>query len=205
MAAMMRARSWKSLVGFGLAVSAILAQDAPASSGRSIVGTVAAVSESVISVRTGTQVIPVAVDQRTEIWKGAVFHDTSPLRVGDDILARARIDSNGALVAEAVWLDIVNFSAVVTGVRASGFEVLTNPNADPQSAYKSEHKTVNLAGDTVFEASTRGDVRVGRTVQVVGLDLRNGTVRATRVTVYEGNRPVRLDSAPGVLPNGSVR
>ena len=27
---------------------------------------------------------------------------------------------------------------------------------------------------------------------MVGLDLQNGTIRATRLTVYEGKRPVRM-------------
>ncbi|MCZ2078562.1 MAG: hypothetical protein LC130_26650 [Bryobacterales bacterium] len=32
----------------------------------------------------------------------------------------------------------------------------------------------------------------GRGVQVIGLDLKNGGVQATRLTVYEGTRPVRI-------------
>ena len=70
--------------------------------------------------------------------------------------------------------------------------MLTNPNADPQSAYERKKLNVVVNGDTIFDASDKDDPKVGRGVQMVGLDLRNGTTRATRVTVYEGDRPVRM-------------
>ena len=38
-------------------------------------------------------------------------------------------------MAEVIWLNIVNFFGVITKVDGGGFEMLTNPNADPQSAY----------------------------------------------------------------------
>jgi hypothetical protein len=45
----------------------------------------------------------------------------------------------------------------------------------------------------------------GREVQVVGLDLRNGRILATKVTVYDGNQPVRMQgTTPVILPNGQI-
>ena len=38
------------------------------------------------------------IDDHTEVWKGKVFHDLSPVAVGDDISAQCRIDSAGKLV-----------------------------------------------------------------------------------------------------------
>ena len=51
---------------------------------------------------------------------------------------------------------------------------------------------VSVDADTLFDASAKEDLKLGRDVQMVGLDLKNGTIRATRLTVYEGNRPVRM-------------
>ncbi len=56
-----------------------------------------------------------------------------------------------------------------------------------------------MDADTIFDASAKEDLKVGRDVQMVGVDLRNGTTKATRVAVYEGNRPVRMKNGK-VMP-----
>ena len=90
--------------------------------------------------------------------------------------------------------NISNFSAVITKVGGTTFEVLTNPNADPQSAYKKESKTIRVDRETSFVASAAEDLKVGRNVQVVGRELGNGEIQTTLMTVYEGNTPVRARS-----------
>ncbi len=90
--------------------------------------------------------------------------------------------------------NISNFSAVITKVGRTTFEVLTNPNADPQSAYKKESKTIRVDRETSFVASAAEDLKVGRNVQVVGRELGNGEIQATLMTVYEGYTPVRTRS-----------
>jgi hypothetical protein len=82
-----------------------------------------------------------------------------------------------------------------TKLKGDGFEVLMNPNADGQPAHKRENKLVRFDADTIFQSSEKRDLKVGREVQTVGLDLRNGIVKATRVTVYEGKHPVRMKRA----------
>jgi hypothetical protein len=77
--------------------------------------------------------------------------------------------------------------------------MLTNLNADPQSAYVKERLKVAVDADTLFDASAKEDLRPGREVQMVGLDPRNGAARATRLTVYEGKRPVRMGNGK-VMP-----
>ena len=56
----------------------------------------------------------------------------------------------------------------------------------------------------MFESSEKEDLKVGREVQTVGLHLRNGIVKATRVTIYEGKRPVRLGRAKVIGPDGTI-
>jgi hypothetical protein len=102
----------------------------------------------------------------------------------------AALASFNALAAE----NVSNFSAVITKVTGTTFEVLTNPNADPQSAYKKENKTINVDVNTTFEASAKEDLKPGRNVQVVGRVLENGEIQATKVIVYDGNTPVRMRS-----------
>jgi hypothetical protein len=168
-----------------------------------IVGTVQSISGNQIHVISGAKLVTLHVDDHTEIWKGKVLWDLSPVENGDDISARCRKVS-GELVAEAIWINIVNFSGVITKVRGSTFEVFTNPNADSQSAYKKEIKVVRLDSDTIFESGGKRDLKVGREVQTVGLDLRNGIVKATRVTIYEGKLPVRMRKGKVIASDGGT-
>lgn len=170
-----------------------------------VIGTVKAISGDVISVATGAGIEEVATNPQTEIWKGKTFHDLSPVQIGDDLSARCYRNASGKLVADVIWLNIVNFFGVITAVKGHSFEMLTNPNADPDSAYVKRTLKVSVDADTIFEASTKEDIRVGRNVQMVGLDLKNGAIRATRLTVYEGKRPVRMKAGAKVLaPDGTV-
>ena len=167
-----------------------------------VIGIVNGISGNVISVDAGERVTAVSADERTEFWKGKTFHDLSPVQIGDDLTARCRADASGKLVAEVIWLNIVNFFGVITQVDGGGFEMLTNPNADPQSAYVKKKLKVTVDADTLFEASAKEDLKLGRSVQMVGLDLKNGIVMATRLTVYEGNRPVRMGNGKMLPPTG---
>ena len=108
------------------------------------------------------------------------------------------------LFAETVWINIVNFFGVIRRVNGNTFEVFTNPNADPHSGYTKENKLIRFDADTIFESSEKDDLKVGREVQTVGLHLRNGIIKATRVTIYERKRPVRLGRAKVIGPDGTL-
>ena len=166
-----------------------------------VMGTVKAISGNQITVESGTRIIQVTTDAHTEVWKGKRSHNLSLVQVGDDFAGRCRADASGRLVAELIELNVVNFFGVITEVDVGGgkFQMLTNPNADPQSAYEKKRLTVVVDADTLFDLSAKEDLKVGRGVQMVGVDLRNGTTKATRVAVYEGHRPVRMGNGK-VMP-----
>jgi hypothetical protein len=172
-----------------------------------VIGTVKTISGDHITVKSWDRIITVFTDEHTEIWKGKTTHDLSLILVGDDFAGRCRADRSGRLVAELIELNVVNFFGVITAVEDGGerFEMFTNPNADPQSAYEKKNLRVLVDADTVFDASAKEDLKVGRAVQMVGVDLRNGTTRATRVVVYEGNRPVRMGNGKVMPVDGPAR
>ncbi len=188
-----------------LSDAAAQSRSTPGTPPKIVWGTVEAVSGKQVYVKSEQQLIAVTADEHTEIWKGKAFHDLSPLEAGDRIIARCRRDASGNLIAETMQLNGVNFDAVITRVTRDGFEVFTYPDADPQSGYRKERKIVSVDDDTLFEASAREDLKVGRTVYALGLKLKDGTVRATRVTVYEGRWPVRMGKTKVILPNGQIR
>ena len=99
---------------------------------------------------------------------------------------------------------VVNFFGIITKIDGGGesFDMLTNSNADPPSGYVKKTLKVTVDSDTLFSASAKEDLKAGRDVQMVGLDLKNGVVRATRMTVYEGNRPVRMSDGKVLPPTG---
>src|ERR1035437_2432621 len=167
-----------------------------------VIGTVKSISGNVISVETGKRVIAVFVDGNTDIWKGKIFHDLSLVHVDDDFAGRCRADASGRLVADMIELNVVYFFGIITRVGGDGFDMFTNPKADPQSGYIEKNLKVTLDADTLFDASPEEDLKAGRDVQMVGLDLKNGTIRATRVTVYEGNRLVRMGNGKVLPPTG---
>ncbi len=170
-----------------------------------IAGTFERVLGNVIYVKTGVQLVSLTIDDNTEIWKGKYVHDLSSVETGDDIAARCRIEASGTLVAQFVSFNITTLEGVTTKTADGEFEVLTNPNADPKSAYKKEIRIVELDGDTSFESSVKEDLKPGREVKVVGLRLKNGNVRAAHITVYEGDQPVQMGNGNVVLPNGQLR
>ena len=169
-----------------------------------VIGIVKSISGNVMTVDAGERIVAVFADEHTEIWKGKIFHDLSLVQVGDDFAARCRADNSGRLVAELIELNVVTFFGIITKVDGGGeaFEMLTNPNADPQSGYVKKNLKVTVDSDTLFSASAKEDLKAGRDVQMVGLDLRNGMVKATRLTVYEGNRPVRMGNRKVLPPTG---
>jgi hypothetical protein len=93
----------------------------------------------------------------------------------------------------------------ISAVTKSGFEVDQNFNADPQSGYRRGKRQITFNSKTKFEESAREDLRIGRTVDILGRETTRSGVQAARIIVYEGNRPVRMPAGAQVMStNGLV-
>jgi hypothetical protein len=143
-----------------------------------IVGIVVKVSPKAVDVMSGGQRFTLIADAGTESWKGRTDHDFSQLEAGDSINARCRKDESGKLLTITLWANRVEFLGTVNSVSGNKVEVLTDPSAHPETTYQ-EMKLVDLGFDTVFQSGTKKDLRKGRSVQVTGVDLKNGSVHAT--------------------------
>lgn len=165
-----------------------------------VIGTIESVSGNTVHVRTDAESVMLQADAQTDVWKGKKLHDLSSLKVGDRIVAECRKDASGGLIAISIAANVSNFFGVITAVNPDSIQVLANPNADPHSAYRTEQKTVYVDADTSFQNSAKEDLRVGRGVQVFGLDLKGGKVQGSELTIYEENRPVRMPKGGKVLP-----
>jgi len=94
----------------------------------------------------------------------------------------------------------------ITAINRSGIEIDQNFNADPQSGYRRGERQITFTSKTKFDESARQDLRVGRTVDIIGLETADVGVQATRIIVYQGNAPVGMPAGGRMIaPDGSVQ
>jgi len=159
---------------------------------RARVARVESVSGRTICAFDGSGPFTLHASDPVKVWKGKLHSDLSPLRPGDIIGVRLHKDAAGEYVADEIWANIVSIHAVVSRVVGDRSEVVLNPQAK-----KPETRTVVWTRDgTEFENSLPEDIRPGRSLFVIGLDLGDGVIQASRIVVYEGNRPVRRPNVP---------
>lgn len=166
---------------FALVLLPTLAAAAQQAAPGPVLGTVETIAGSRLQVRTAAGPLTLYADSRTEVWKGSVGHDLRSLSPGADVVLRYHQDAAGKLVLEKIWADITEFSGVVGKVNGDCFDVQSDAKAPPRSACFSR--------DTVFSTSAK-DLTAGKEVRVVGVDLKNGSIQATRVTIYNTDTPV---------------
>jgi len=172
-----------------------------------LMGKAAAVAGDHITVRSESGASTVLyADRDSRIWRGKTTHSLASVQPGDELWIRYRRNPAGRLVIVDLSANIVHIWGRITRVSESEFEVEQNFNADPQSAYRRELRQIAFDSDTKFEDSAPADLSPSRTVDIIGLKIAKSRVQASRVTVYEGNAPVRMPSGTRVTePNGSVR
>ena len=160
-------------------------------------GTVVAVSGNTIlvSTRDGPLTLYAADDLR--VWKGRYTAETSVLKTGDSIQARCYVQPDGKVIAREIWANHVGFGGVIREVKGDTIEVLIAGPSNPSVV-----RTVRVDDETVFEygRGSKRDLAKGRFIQLVGLALEDGTVRATWAVVYEGGRPLHLDKGARIMP-----
>jgi len=138
-------------------------------------------------------------DYKTKVWRGQSGNALTAVQPGDNILVRYRQDSARLMIVD-LWANITHVWGRVAAVTKVGFEVDQNFNADPQSSYLRRKRQITFNSDTEFEASVPQDLRVGRTVDIIGMDTPDSGVQAARITVYDGNAPVRMPARARLIP-----
>ncbi len=155
-----------------------------------LVGTAKTITRDGIVFETASGTTVLYADAKSKIWRGQVGHSLTVVQPQDQIMVRFRRDPTRSVILE-LWANITHVWGRISAVTQTGFEVDENFNADPHSGYRRGKRAIQLNADTTFQDSLKQDLRVGRTVDVIGLEMNSG-VQATRVIVYDGNAPVRL-------------
>jgi hypothetical protein len=151
-----------------------------------VIGNIDKITGSDITVKTPRGSFTIHAGDRTETVKDKTYRGFAPLKLGDEISARCEGNGPGKLRTVKVWANVVTFSATVRHVNGDAIEVVTIPNANYG---REEHRIVHLHRDTAF-STRKWDLSEGQEIQVVGLDVENGTVDAARITIYNTDLPV---------------
>ncbi len=167
-----------------LLILAILTFGSAAAEESTIIGTIYKLTRNQVSVKTPRGFFTIPADDHTETVKDKSYPGLSSLKVGDEVSVHCR-NPTGKPIATKVFANVITFSATVRHVGDDEIEVLTIPNADYA---REEHKIVRLYPDTAFGTS-RKDLSVGQDTRIVGLDVGNGAVDASRVAIYNMDAP----------------
>ena len=150
-------------------------------------------------VQASTGAITLALTPNTMIWKGSGHESASVLKEGDEIAAKYSVSPDHEFVATEIWANIINLYGKIIAVQQPSFILSSYPNADPHSGYVKSDFTVRYEPATKFVLSAPADLIDGRAAQVVGVKLDDRTIEANQITIYEGNRPVRMDPTKAVI------
>lgn len=139
-------------------------------------GALVAIGEATLAMKNDHGVCVVHFKPDTKIWRGEIFHDTSALKPGDDVMARVIVSyPTEDLIADGeVIANIAKAEGPVVDIRPDRIIV----------AESRWHNRVTVFFDrrTAFDTD-EGELKKGVTVMAIGLELGRSKFRATSVVV----------------------
>jgi hypothetical protein len=172
----------------------------------SIAGRVERTGPGAIAVRSSSGKTAVFdTDSNSKVRRGRAETPLSSVHEGEEVLVTFRRRARGRPIVTGIYTDIDHASGRIAAVRRNRFDVDENFNADPRSAYPRQRRPIVFDSATQFELSAARDLRPGRTVDVIGFRTGGPELHASRIVVYDGNKPVRMRAGrPAIRPDGSV-
>jgi hypothetical protein len=156
------------------------------------IGHITSIEPWTIHASSGPQETPtnlrITLAPSGKVWRKTTRNDFSALRVGDEISVRGYRLALGELQATDIWANIDKVFGRITDVHDNQIRVLLS-NPEPHG----EMNTVTVDGDTVTECERplpMSDVQKGRFIEAIGLRMPDGSIAATRATVFVDKRPV---------------
>jgi hypothetical protein len=139
------------------------------------IGHLVAVTKDTLSVKNDHGICVIHVNADAKIWRGEIYHDTSALKLGDEVGARVTIGyPDRELTAEEVNANVAKAEGKIVSVRPD--RILVKEDRVRGRA------TVLLDSRTAFDLD-QGKLEKGAYVMAIGLDLGHNTFRATSVVV----------------------
>jgi hypothetical protein len=138
-------------------------------------GHLVAFTKDTLSVKNDDGVCVIHLTADAKIWRGEIFHDTSALKLGDEVDARVTVSHpSGELTAEDVEANVAKAEGKIVSVRPDRILVKEDRVRG--------RTTVLLDSRTAFDLD-QGKLEKGAFVMAIGLDLGQHTFRAMSVVV----------------------
>ena len=138
-------------------------------------GRLIAVGKHTLSAKNDQGICVIHLKANAEIWRGAIFHDTSALRLGDDVIARVTVAyPGGELTADSVEANVAKAEGRIVSAGLDRIVV--------QEDRVHGNVTVLFDSRTAFDLD-EGKLEKGATVLAVGLNLGHSTFRASTILV----------------------
>jgi hypothetical protein len=138
-------------------------------------GHLVAVTEDTILVKNDDGVCQFHVNPGTEIWRGEIYHDTSALKLGDEVGSRVTIGyPNREMTADWVEANVTTAEGKIVSVRPDRLVV--------KEDRVHRRTTVVIDSRTALDLD-QGQLKKGVTVLAVGLDLGHNSFRASSIVV----------------------
>lgn len=150
-------------------------------------GVVLSVTGSTITLRTdsGSRAaqIELHLSSSTRIWEGS-WGSSLPIEGGDHIDAWGTPQGTNVLAVEKMWVNIVNLMGTVESVKQApgGLQVQHQDSRTGTHSVVIDHRTiVDRQESPEVTYSSAIVLHPGQFLQIIGLRLKGGTVRATRL------------------------
>jgi hypothetical protein len=136
------------------------------------IGRLIAMTEDSLSMKNDKGICVVHVIAETNIWRGEILHDTSALKLGDEVGARVAIGYPGReMVAEEIEANVTKVEGKIVSVHPD--RIVVNDHG---------HMTALIDSRTAFDLD-QGNLKKGAFVLAIGLDLGRNRFRATSIMV----------------------
>jgi uncharacterized protein DUF5666 len=135
-------------------------------------GHLVAITKDTLSMKNDAGVCVVHIPPGIEIWRGEIYHDTSALKLGDEVGARATIGyPDRELTAESVEANVAKAEGKIVSVASDRIVVKDRGRV-----------TVLFDSRTALDLD-QGELKKGAYVLAIGLDLGHNSFRATSIAV----------------------
>jgi len=139
------------------------------------IGQLVAIGKDTLSAKNENGICVIHLKPGAQIWRGEIFHDTSALKLGDEVSARVVVGyPGGELTAEEVEANVAKAEGTIVSMRPGRMVVKEDRVRG--------HVTVLFDSRTAFDLD-QGKLKKGAYVLAVGLDLGHLTFRATSIVV----------------------
>lgn len=145
-------------------------------------GILSAIHDHTISVKNDQGTIAIRVTAQTDIWRGGKV-EFDQLHLGDHVLVSYRVAKNGEAVASDIVANVTRNEGLIVAVHPHSVEIAAQVLEGDDAGQVIGRETVFIDTHTKFAEGTRSELKLGKLLEAVGLDLGRQRMRATSLSI----------------------